>query len=242
MIYKTAEIAKLIGVHPNTVRFYEEMGLLPTVPRNEKGYRIFNHIHLKQLRLLRTAFRAEIISSKLRQEAIGIIKRAAQGDCDGAYLDTEKYLEHLKEEKEKAEEAIRITISIVENTNTWDDKPVFYGRKEMAGILGITIDVLRDWERNGLIQVPHDKKGYRQYGLKEINRLKIIRILRNANYSIMSILRMLKGLDSGQMNLKEFIDTPAADEDIVCATDRYITALNMAQNDAVEMMNIIKSI
>lgn len=27
MTYKTAQIAKLIGVHPNTIRFYEEMGL-----------------------------------------------------------------------------------------------------------------------------------------------------------------------------------------------------------------------
>jgi methylated-DNA-protein-cysteine methyltransferase-like protein len=78
-IYKTAQIAKLIGVHPNTIRFYEEMQLLPVIPRTESGYRIFNERHLEQLRLLRTAFRAEIISDKLRQEVYEIVKRIPKG-------------------------------------------------------------------------------------------------------------------------------------------------------------------
>lgn len=66
--YKTSQIAELIGVHPNTIRFYEEMKLLPAVPRTENGYRVFNDAHLRQLTLLRKAFHAEIISDRLRQE------------------------------------------------------------------------------------------------------------------------------------------------------------------------------
>lgn len=30
--YKTAQIAKIIGVHSNTIRFYEQMQLLPVIP------------------------------------------------------------------------------------------------------------------------------------------------------------------------------------------------------------------
>ena len=41
------------------------------------------------------------------------------------------------------------------------------------------------------------------------------------------------------MNIREAINTPGEDEDIVCATDRYITALNMAEKDALEMMDIL---
>jgi len=238
MIYKTAEIAKLVGVHPNTIRFYEEMKLLPVIPRTESGYRIFNDRHLEQLRLLRTAFRAEIISSRLRQEVFEIVKTAAD-DVDAAYLGTQKYLEHLKEEKAGAEEDIRITLDIIENSSIQDDSIVFSQRKETAGILGITIDVLRDWERNGLIHVPRNSKGYTKYGLKEMNRLKIIRTLRNAHYSMMSILRMLNRLDNGEKNIREVINTPAEDEDIVCAADRYITALGMAEKDALEMIDIL---
>lgn len=239
--YKTSQIAKLIGVHPNTIRFYEEMKLLPVISRTESGYRIFNDRHLEQLRLLRTAFRAEIISDRLRQEAYEIVKMAAADDIDGAYLRAQRYLEHLREEKAKAEEAIRITLDIIEDTGKSDETVEYSGRLEVAEMLGITIDVLRDWERNGLILVPRSSNGYRKYGLKEINRLKIIRTLRNVHYSMMSILRMLNRLDQGDKNVREVINTPGEEEDIVCATDRYITALSLAEKDALEMLDMLNA-
>ena len=39
--YKTSEIAAAIGVHPNTVRLYEELGLIPKPQRLSNGYRVF---------------------------------------------------------------------------------------------------------------------------------------------------------------------------------------------------------
>ncbi len=239
MFYRTAQIAKLIGVHPNTIRFYEEMQLLPVIPRTKSGYRIFNDSHVEQLRLLRTAFRAEIISSRLRQEVFEIVKTAAAGDIERANAGTNKYLQHLKEERARAEEAIRITLDIIEKKSTEDESLVFTGRNETAAILGITIDVLRDWERNGLIRVTRNPRGFRKYGAKEIKRLKIIRTLRNAHYSMMSILRMLSRLDKGELNVLEAINTPGEDEDIVCAADRYITALSLAEKDAEEMLGML---
>jgi DNA-binding transcriptional MerR regulator len=239
--YKTAQIANIIGVHPNTIRFYEEMKLLPVIPRTESGYRIFNDRHLEQLWLLRTAFRAEIISDRLRQEVYQIVKTAAQNDIDGAYRDTQQYLEHIREEKAKAEEAIRITADIIEDTEK-QEAVIYNGRLEVAELLGITVDVLRDWERNGLIKVPRTAGGRTTYGQKEMNRLKIIRTLRNAHYSMMSILRMLNRLDQGDRNVRDVIDTPGDDEDIVCAADRYITALGLAEKDAQEMLDMLTAI
>ncbi|HCF71064.1 MAG TPA: hypothetical protein DER33_05660 [Syntrophomonas sp.] len=131
MIYKTAQIAKLIGVHPNTIRFYEEMELLPAIPRTASGYRVFSDRHLEQLRLLRTAFRAEIISDRLRQEVLPIVKTAAADELDGAYQGTQKYLKHLQKEQSRAEEAIRLTLDIIENGATGDEN-VFNGRRKAA--------------------------------------------------------------------------------------------------------------
>lgn len=113
--YKTAQIAKIIGVHPNTIRFYEAMQLLPVIPRTESGYRIFNDRHIDQLSLLRTAFRAEIISDKLRQEVYEIVKMAAADEISGAYQSTQSYLEHIQEERRRAEEAIQISLNIIES-------------------------------------------------------------------------------------------------------------------------------
>ncbi len=57
---------------------------------------------------------------------------------------------------------------------------------------------------------------------------------------MMSILRMLNRLDRGELNIRESIDTPEADEDIVCAADRYITALDSAGMDACEMLKMLE--
>ena len=36
----TSEVAAAAGVHPNTVRLYEQWGFIPPVPRGPKGYRL----------------------------------------------------------------------------------------------------------------------------------------------------------------------------------------------------------
>lgn len=190
---------------------------------------------------MRTAFRAEIISDRLRQEVYEIVKIAATDDIQGAYQSTLNYLEHVRIEKARAEEAISITLNIIENSKNKEEKVMFNGRVEAAEALGITKDVLRDWERNGLIEVPRNTNGYRRYSSKEVSRLKIISILRNAHYSMMSILRMLNRLDRGESNIREAIDTPNEEEDIVHATDRYITALGMAETDALEMLKMLET-
>ena len=48
-------LASLSGVKPDTVRFYERGGLLPTPPRLASGYRIYDQAALKQLRFIRKA-------------------------------------------------------------------------------------------------------------------------------------------------------------------------------------------
>ena len=58
-----------------------------------------------------------------------------------------------------------------------------YTRKEAAGILGVTIDTLRNWELNGLFSVRRMANGYRVYTEEDMQRLTIIRSLRCANYS-----------------------------------------------------------
>ena len=72
-----------------------------------------------------------------------------------------------------------------------------------------------------------------------MDRLKIIRTLRSAHYSMMSILRMLTRMDRGEKNLGEILNTPGEEEDIVCAADRYCSSLSLAENDAEEMLSIL---
>src|SRR5437867_6730157 len=48
-------LAKLSGVRPDTIRFYERSGLLPKPSRTASGYRIYNDVALNQVRFIRKA-------------------------------------------------------------------------------------------------------------------------------------------------------------------------------------------
>ncbi|MBR6528505.1 MAG: MerR family DNA-binding transcriptional regulator, partial [Firmicutes bacterium] len=84
--YTTSQIAKIIGIHPNTVRMYEEWGLIPLAERKSNGYRIFTVFHIQQLRLARTAFQIEVLQNGLRKKAVDTVKLSAKGNFDKALM------------------------------------------------------------------------------------------------------------------------------------------------------------
>jgi DNA-binding transcriptional MerR regulator len=98
---------------------------------------------------------------------------------------------------------------------------------QAARLLALTTDTLRHWERNGLLTVPRDpNNGYRRYGPAEIDRLRVIRLLLRAGYSTMAVLRMVLQLDRGRREgLRDILDTPRPDEDILFAADRWLSTL-----------------
>ena len=106
--YSTSQTAEIIGIHPNTVRLYEELGLITPPERKSNGYRIFTDLHIRQFRIARLAFQVEVLQNGLRKQAVDIIKTAAQCDFSGAIALSEKYLKQVSLEKERAEEAFRI--------------------------------------------------------------------------------------------------------------------------------------
>ena len=76
--YRTSEIAKIIGIHPNTVRLYEELELIPKPDRMPNGYRVFTDLHIEQFRLARLAFQVEVLQNGLRKKIVQMIKYPLQ--------------------------------------------------------------------------------------------------------------------------------------------------------------------
>lgn len=97
---------------------------------------------------------------------------------------------------------------------------------------------------NGLLTVKRKQNGYRVYDSNDIKRLKIIRSLRYANYSLSAILRMLKKYDSGMNgnNILDILNTPDNDDDIITTCDRLVVSLENAINNAYEVISTIKEI
>ena len=215
------------------------MKYLPPVGRKKNGYRIFSDAHLEQLKLIKIAFRCEVLQNNLREKVTEIILLCAESDYAQALENAKTYYFAVCTEKEKAEEAVGFVYNFINHQDDGENC-LALKRNEAAAYLDITMDALRNWELNGLLEVPRKNNGYRIYTDKEIKELKIIRTLRNANYSLMAILRMLNQLRSDKnVDMRQSLDTPSPDEDIVYVTDRLLTSLSNAESDARELVTRI---
>lgn len=235
--YKTSEVAKCIGIHPNTVRLYEELELIPKPMRKENGYRVFTDFHIEQIKLARIALRVEVLQNGLRKQAITIIKTAALGDFDRAIFQAQHYLQQVSNERRNAEEAIVITEKLFLGDYK-ETASIYLNRQDVANYLQVSINALRNWELNGLITIKRKQNGYRVYDEEDIRRLKIIRSLRCANYSLSAILRMLNIISQNpEADIRQVIDTPKDDDDIISVCDKLLTSLKYAELNAKEMID-----
>ena len=236
--YTTMEVAKIISIHPNTVRMYEEWGMIPLAERKSNGYRIFTDFHIEQLRLARIAFQIEVLQNGLRKKVVETIKLSAKRDFDKALMFAEEYRSQIQREQRNAEESIGIAKQILSGKSVGNT--LFLKRKEVSDYLDISMDTLRNWERNGLLQVKRRQNGYRAYTNDDIERIKMIRTLRLANYSLEAILRMLHALEHNpKVDMKQVLNTPQADADIVSVCDRLIVSLRDAEKNADKMIKIL---
>ena len=240
--YTTSQVAKIIGVHPNTVRMYEDLCLIPKAVRKENRYRVFFDIHVDQFKLARTAFQIEVLQNGLRKKIVDVVKLSANGQYDEAITLTNEYIDIVQIEIENAYEAVEITNTLLQGLT--QSNHTYLKRKEVADTLGITMDTLRNWEMNGLLNVKRKENGYRVYDDTDIQKLKIIRSLRCANYSLSAILRMINALSKDEdINVEFVLNNPNDNEDITSVCDKLIMSLKGAQKNArqiILMLNKMK--
>ena len=242
---RTSDLARAVGIHPNTVRRYVDWGLLPPVERSPSGYRLFTHVHLECLRLARMIYAAPYPGRGFRALGNKIIKHAVIDDWTGALEKAQEHLLAVSAELEHANQAANL---LEHWAQTMSAAPDSYEDSlsigEVSTLLSVSIDVIRNAERNGLIIVPRNSyNNYRLFGKKEIERLRVIRMLGQAGYSHMAILRMFIELDKGNTrDLKKTLDTPRADEDIFTAADQWLTTLNEQEKLAQRVIRLIEEI
>jgi DNA-binding transcriptional MerR regulator len=229
---RTSEIAQAVGCHPNTVRLYLEWGYLPPVNRSPSNYRLFEERHLDHMRLAWMTFSGQFPGSVIRRSGRALVIHAASGDLGGALEMGYSHLALVRSERAQAEAAAELLSRWSQGTAADATiGPLRIG--DAARRLNVSVDMLRNWENNGLIDVPRAGNGYRQYGAEELGRLRVIRMLVRAGYSMMAILRMLLTLDTGDVeDLRQVLDTPREDEDIYTAADQWLTTLALQEEKA----------
>jgi len=239
----TSELAKAVGIHPNTVRRYVDWGLIPAVERSPAGYRRFTQKHLDCLRLTRLIYEYDYPGKTIRRSGYRIIQCAVSDDWGGALEMAYRHLALVQSEQAQANAAAALLERWAGGTSAdATSQPLRIGG--VAGLLGLSNDILRNWERNGLLAVPRQpENGYRFYGPVEISRLRVIRMLVRSGYSLMAILRMLIQLERGEnTGLRQALDVPQPDEDVYMASDRWLSTLDHEVKRAQRVIEMVERV
>mgnify|MGYP000860510674 CR=1 FL=1 len=236
--YKTAQVAKIIGIHPNTVRMYEDLGLISKPTRKNNGYRVFSDLHIDQFKLARKAFQIEVLQNGLRKKTYSIVKCSALCDFEKALTLTGEYITAVETEIRNANEAVLMVQELLSGAVLPDSQSL--KRKEVSELLDINMDTLRNWEMNGLLRIKRKENGYRIYTDEDIRKLKVIRSLRCANYSLTAILRMMRALElNAAANVGQVLNTPGEEEEIISVYDNLVISLNSAGRNAREIQSML---
>lgn len=234
-IYSTSQIAEQVGIHPNTVRLYEKWGLISPVPRDANGYRRFTDRHLYQSRLCRCIFGYPYTTRAIRQAGNRIIRSASEWALPQCRTHTDEYLQVIQKE-------IALAMQTVANLEKWLDGAnheghsecgyvgetgVLYTRRQTAAILGTTVETVRNWERNAMVSSFQTGSNHEVlFDCFALDRMKIIRMLRSAGYSMFAIQRCLRQYDNGNRSIVlQTLDQPGTEEDLIMVGDRWRRAL-----------------
>ena len=239
--YRTAEVARAAGVHPNTVRMYEKWGFLPPVARSANNYREYSRYHVEQMRLARLAMHGGWPGGRIRKSALTLVRASATRDLQEAIRIAKQHILLVKEERAQAEIAADYLEKWVRGKNI-ERRGNPLSILAAAKAVDSTPDAIRGWERNGLLRVPRNpKNGYREYGPREIGRLRVIRMLMRAGYSTMAVLRVMRALDTGtKRKLRRVLDTPRPEEDVLWAADHWLSTLSEQEERARRILKQLR--
>ncbi|MDD2621207.1 MAG: MerR family transcriptional regulator [Syntrophomonadaceae bacterium] len=235
--YSTKEIAKISGVHANTVRLYEAWGFIAKAARLNNNYRVFNDDHLYQMNLARVALPGPYpLDGKLVQQ---LVKEFALYNIAGSLVLAREYLNRVDAEKQRALQALAILDQWFEKKTGDKNLIVLTSRKQAAREINVSIDSLRTWERNGLFVIAKDCKGRMAYSEWDLEKIKVIRLLRNCGYSLSSLLRVF----ADEKNLKEkpslLMLLPDDNADFCYVTDLYLQFLEQHRERARKLIALI---
>jgi DNA-binding transcriptional MerR regulator len=104
-------LAKLAGVKPDTVRYYERGGLLPKAERKLSGYRVYDSASVKRLRFIRQAQALGFSLDEIKR-ILGLHGEGKETCCcviaiaEATLSDTEEKLRELQAFRDRLKQAV----------------------------------------------------------------------------------------------------------------------------------------
>jgi DNA-binding transcriptional MerR regulator len=192
IIYTPKQVATQLNISTTTLRRYEELDLIPDVPRTASNRRCYTSIHVQAFVAIRTLIKGFDIP--VVYEAMKKIKQGSV--VDGLWLINQQ-LQDIHMEKQRVESILNIIqqtdFTKYKNNKITDAMTI----GEVAKICGVNPSAIRHWEKEGLIRSERNpKNGYRIFTSRELRKIIVISSLRKSVYFIENMKQLLDDLDT----------------------------------------------
>lgn len=193
---RTKDLAEAVGVSLQQVRNYEAEGFIPPVERSPSGYRRYTRRHLAALRTARLLIAG--YGWQPAQRIMAGLHAGRRADALAAINERHAELDQTRLQLERTLAALSVLAAQLPAEN-----PRRPGQRLRVGAAasqaGVRVSALRFWEQQGLL-LPVREKGsrYRLYDERQLRRLRIVALLRQANHDFAAIRTTLDELEAGR--------------------------------------------
>lgn len=238
---RTIDLARAAGIHVNTVRFYERLGLIDPAPRTPNGYRQYNRRHLLQLLVLREIYLDEWPGRAVRIASDRIVAALRHWDLERASGLVTEYLRCIKTELALARRAIR-ALANWKKPEQPENCTADCSLAVTARMTGETIDTVRNWERNGLLTAFRSgPKKALHFRKDDLERCRVIRHLLETGFSLQVIARAFRLLDRESPRAALAALVAPSGFDILSSGDRRIEVLRKTARHGRRILTLIEN-
>ncbi|MDP9351978.1 MAG: MerR family transcriptional regulator [Chloroflexota bacterium] len=193
---RTVDLARAVGLGVQQVRNYEAWGFLPPAERSPSRYRRYTPRHLEALKTARV-----LIRGYGWQRALEVMRTLHSDNLDAALALVDARHAELDRDRRRVEQTLAalrpVASESVEYTRVRSPRGLRVG--EAARRVGVEVSAVRYWEQRGLLTPLRDESSrYRLYDEREMLRLQVIVLLREAGYGVEAIAPVLDELGSGR--------------------------------------------
>lgn len=227
-IFTPKQMAKRLQVSTTTLRRYEDLDLVPDVPRTASNRRYYTPLHAQAFLALRSLIQG--FDLPIAYEVMNLLKK---GRVEQALwmINLQQY--NIQAEKQRVEEVMSLIhqadFSMYRNIPVTDELKI----GEVAVIAGVNSSAIRHWEKEGLIRAKRNPdNGYRVFTARELKKIIVLSSLRKTVFFIETMKQLLEALDTH--------DLTTIERSFKVALQKLNEQLEKQMNGISEMMGYIQ--
>lgn len=178
------------------VRNYEASGLLPLAQRSPSGYRLYTRQHLAALKTVK-----RLVPGYGWPCTSAIMQALHRSDLSAALALIDERHGELARKRCQVEQTLSALRALASGSppEQGPAHPVHLHVGEAARQAGVRVSALHFWEQQGLLHPDREPYSrYRLYDRRQLQRLRVVALLRAAGYPFDAIRSVLDELATGQ--------------------------------------------